>query len=343
MRAFIRLQEAIYNSTADHTLFLFRHSLHDNDQPLLADSPTRFCDRTECTLCLSSGLQTIQCLPSDILYTNIVASERWHTQAHEQIMTTVTPLRNEMSTTLPLLDFRDVSNKLIFFNDNEPHAGVTHVAVLNHSLSKYMKGALCLLLCQGASLETYHRVQCFPALLPHVGELESRLQKTKILICPGASNAAQHDLVNTTFSVAGDTFLVQEWSAKGSIYHSTLLVNGRTTEYEFQTRESGRSTRPAQVSCHITDSQNSALRISLQLVKIDKTWSIKEVAEIKEAIRPRKQHTLFRSSHLAGRCSLPVSGGRRLSVGLRRLPAACRLWGDNSVSQYKFQIVVKYL
>jgi hypothetical protein len=82
-RAFVRLQEAIYNSTADHTLFLFRHSLHHDDQPLLADSPTRFCDRIECTLCMSSGLQTVQLLPSDILYTNIMASERWKTQAHE--------------------------------------------------------------------------------------------------------------------------------------------------------------------------------------------------------------------------------------------------------------------
>jgi len=29
-KAFVRLQEAIYNSTADHSIFLFRHSLHDD-------------------------------------------------------------------------------------------------------------------------------------------------------------------------------------------------------------------------------------------------------------------------------------------------------------------------
>src|SRR6266480_822482 len=60
-KAFIRLQEAIYNSTTDHSLFLFRHSLHHGDQPLLADSPTRFCKRTDCTSCMSCG---VQCLPS---------------------------------------------------------------------------------------------------------------------------------------------------------------------------------------------------------------------------------------------------------------------------------------
>jgi hypothetical protein len=74
-KAFARLQEAIYNSTADHSIFLFRHSLHvDDDQPLLADSPTRFCDRSDCTSCLSQG---IRCLPSNIRYTNIVATKRW--------------------------------------------------------------------------------------------------------------------------------------------------------------------------------------------------------------------------------------------------------------------------
>lgn len=341
-RAFIRLQETIYNSTTDHTLFLFRHSLHHNDQPLLADSPTRFCDRIECTLCMSSGLQTVQCLPSDIVYTDILASERWYTQAHERITTTVTPLRNEMSTTLPLLDYREISDKLIHFNNSESHAHarVTHVAVLNHSLRKYMKGALCLLLCRGASLECFRRVQCLPVLLPHLGELASRLQKTKMLICPGLDNSTQHGRVDTIFSVGGDLFVVREWGAQGSIQHSVLRAHGKDVEFEVQTN----SRHSAQVSCRIANIQNPALKISVQLIRINKAWSIKEVAEeIKEAIRPRRKHTLFRSSHLADRCSLPLSGGKRLSVGLRRLPAVCRARSGSSVSQYRYQIVVRCL
>jgi hypothetical protein len=258
-------------------------------------------------------------------------------------MTTVTPLRNEMSTTLPLLNYRDVSKKLIFFNNNESHARVTHVAVLNYTLSKYMKGALCLLLRRGASLEAFHRVQCFPALLPHLGELASRLQKTKILICPGANNSTQLDRVDTTFSVKSDSFTVREWSAKGSIQHSISPVNGKTTELKVQMSEPGNSKRSAQVSCQIEDSQNPTLKISLQLIRINKTWSIREVAEVKEGIRSRKQHAPFRSSHLADRCSLSLSGGKRLSVGLRRLPAVCRARSGDSVSQYRYQIVVRYL
>lgn len=337
-KAFIRLQEAIYNSTADHSLFLFRHSLHHNDQPLLADSPTRFCDRVECTLCLSSGLQTVRCLASDTRYTSIVASERWTTQAHEQIMTTVSPRRNEMSTTLPLLEYRDVSKKLILPDNNE-NVGVTHVAVLNHTLSKqaYKKGALCLLLRRGASLEAFHRVRSFPALLPQLGELESKLQKTKILICPGASNSTQHHPVNTIFSIKGESFLAQEWSAKGSIQHSNLLVN---REFEVRTSESGDSKRSALVSCQIEDSQDSSMKISLKLIRINKVWSIKEVAEVKEGMRSRKPHAPFRSSHLADRCALLLSGGKKISVGIRRRQAACR---GKSLSQYRYQIIVRYL
>ncbi|KAH6665182.1 heterokaryon incompatibility protein-domain-containing protein [Halenospora varia] len=74
-KAFVRLQETIYNSTADHSLFLFRHSLHHQDQPLLADSPTRFCERMTCVDCSELNLA----LPKHILYTNILASERWFT------------------------------------------------------------------------------------------------------------------------------------------------------------------------------------------------------------------------------------------------------------------------
>jgi hypothetical protein len=114
-RAFIRLQEVIFNSKADHTLFLFRHSLHINDQPLLVDSPTRFCDRIKCTLCQSTDLQTVKCLPFNVRYTNIIASDSWKTQAHEQIMRTITPLRNEMSTTLPLINYPEVAQQVDVF------------------------------------------------------------------------------------------------------------------------------------------------------------------------------------------------------------------------------------
>src|SRR6266480_1279785 len=213
-----------------------------------------------------------ECLPSDILYTNVLASETWSTQAHEQVMTTVTSHRNEMSTTLPLLDYRDVSNKLIFFKNNEPRNGVTHVAVLNHTLNKYMEGALCLLLRRIRHLDVFRRLNFSPAVLPNLGKFTSRLQKTKILICPGPSNSSQNNRVDTTFSIGGDSFLVQAWNAKGGIHNSILPLQGRSDkEFEIQTYQSENSNRPAQISCRIADCQNPTLEISLKLIKIGDT------------------------------------------------------------------------
>ncbi|KAF2807125.1 uncharacterized protein BDZ99DRAFT_522757 [Mytilinidion resinicola] len=343
-KAFIRIQEAIYNSTADHTLFLFRYSTHQDDQPLLADSPTRFCERKDCTSCVAD---VVRCLPSDKLYTDFIATERWYTQAHEQIMTTVTTFRNEISTTLPLLDYQAVSDKLKFFTENESHTGVTHVAVLNHALNKHMKGALCLLLRRGPSLEVFHRIKAFPAFLPHLGDLASAVQKTKILICPGPGALGQNSLVSTIFSVE-ESFLVRAWSATGGAQNSILPVPGRqNTDFEIetdiQTSKSEISKRAAHISCVIVDPHDSSLVVSVRLIWIDKTWSIREVFETKEGKRPRKQRALFLSTVLADRCSVRLSSGTRISVGLRRLPAACRARSDDTVSRYRYQIIVRRL
>lgn len=48
-------------------------------------------------------------------------------------MMTVTMFRNEMSTVLPLLDYRDVSNRLKYIDNDKPRGRVTHVAVLNYT------------------------------------------------------------------------------------------------------------------------------------------------------------------------------------------------------------------
>lgn len=133
-RAFVRLLEAAYNATADHSLFLFRRSPHPEGQPLLPDSPASFCPRRDCTYCFAQGTQ---CLPPSVQYTNIIASERWSTQAHEQIMVTYTNFRNEMSTVLPLLEYWEVSKRIKRFENAEAWAGATHVAVLNHILKEH--------------------------------------------------------------------------------------------------------------------------------------------------------------------------------------------------------------
>jgi hypothetical protein len=126
-KAFVRLQEAIYNASADQSIFLFHYSRYEGAQPLLASSLTSFCDKAGCVSCLSQETGNTS---SNFWYRDIQASKRWSTQAHEQIMTTVTMFRYEMSATLPLLAYRDVSSKFEFFENGKPHGRVSHVAVL---------------------------------------------------------------------------------------------------------------------------------------------------------------------------------------------------------------------
>src|SRR5204862_5803645 len=83
-KAFTRLQEAIFNTMLDHTIFLFSYSSHPEGQPLLADSPTQFCQRTQCTSCKARG---IRCFPPQIPYNTVFPSPYWNYQAHEQILT----------------------------------------------------------------------------------------------------------------------------------------------------------------------------------------------------------------------------------------------------------------
>lgn len=339
-RAFNRLQEAIFNSTADHTLFLFRYSSHRRGQPLLADSPTRFCDRTECTVCSASEIQAKQCLPSSTPYTDIIASGRWETQAHEQIMTTVTPLRNEMSTTLPLLTYQEVSDQLMFLGDVPRPKVITHVAVLNHTLRRYATGALCLLLRRGEGLEAFLRIQGYPAVLARLGPLEYKLQKTKLLICPGPSNITQLCIVGTTFSVKSKTFTIQEWSSKNCTTHRVESVDGDLTELKVYFRETRNATQSPQISCQIVA---LALKFSVKLIMIENIWSINEVAAMGDTTLPHKSTVLFHSSHVVDRCSVSLSSGAKFSVGLRRLPAACRAFQDRIVREYKYQIVVESL
>lgn len=337
-KAFIRLQEAVYNSTADHSIFMFRHSLRNDGQPLLADSPTRFCERSNCASCLSRG---IRCLPSNFRYANVVASGRWSTQAHEQIMTTVTTFRNEMSTVLPLLDYRDISKTLKYFDDDKPRTRVTHVAILNHTLDKYQQGALCLLLRRRPELDACLRLQVFPAVLPHLGDLVSRLQKTKLLVCPGPTNLESNNRVDTTFSVKSDEFHVETWNTKGSIGHSIISAQARQNSgFEIQIRKPENSKRSVQISCLITGSKDPTLMLSVQLIRRDEIWSIKEVFERKQGRRERKLRTLFLSSILADRCSAQLPDGRRLWVELRRSPGSARARQEDSVLKIRYQISV---
>ena len=74
LKAFRRLQQVVFESEADHTLFLFRNS-EPAITPLLAKSVKQFCQRERCKDC---ALQ-ITCLPSDITYSQMrtTLDTRW--------------------------------------------------------------------------------------------------------------------------------------------------------------------------------------------------------------------------------------------------------------------------
>ncbi|KAF1838199.1 hypothetical protein BDW02DRAFT_576504 [Decorospora gaudefroyi] len=222
---------------------------------------------TEMTAVPVSPKETTILDPSpNLRYGNVIASERWSVQAHEQIMTTVTKTRNEMSTALPLLAYRDVRSKLAFLDKDTQPARLTHVAVLNHTLEKYPQGAFCLLLRRKAELDACQRLQVLPAILPQLGDFASRLQKTKLLICPGPSNGESDDRVDVVFSVDSDLFHVESWDAEGSDSHSILSAqSGRCSDFKMQLRNPENSQRSVQ-SMLVTIKDNAV--ICLQEVKV---------------------------------------------------------------------------
>ena len=333
-KAFVRLQEAIYNTTTDQSMFLFRNSLHIFGQPLLADSPRRFCDRVICTSCASRG---IRCLPSNVRYTDIVISERWETQAHEHIMTTVTMFRNEMSTVLPLLNYDDISNKLEYFDD-PPRTRVTHVAILNHTLAKYPKGAFCLPLYRQTGQDSYVRLGVFPAILPDFGDITSEIEKTKILVCPGPKGPGTGDKVLNVFTFKSDLFRLETWNYTGHTTNSPPSAR-QISEFRIMTAKSKKFEPRRTVSCVIVCTQDPSLLLYVQLIHIDNVWSI---TEILERNLPRlRTRTLFSPSVLADRCSVRVTDEMGLLVELRRLPGSARTRQENGSSTVRYQISVE--
>jgi len=344
-RAFIRLQEEIYKTVTDHTLFLFSYSQYQDSQPLLADSPTRFCQRAECISCKHLG---ICCFPHQVPYGTIVPRSDWYVQAHEQIMTTVTPFRIEMSTIVPLLDYRDISNQLVVLNNEQLQVEASHVAVLNHTLADYRDGALCLLLFQPPNYESaaFFRTQLFPAVLPCLTEFASKLQRKTILISPdrNSSNVVRRAVI--TFTVNSDLFLVRSWRAKGVLHCGTEPAQGSlSTDFKISVAYYQNLNPPTEISSRIAEARSPSTQILLRLHRIGEDWSIKEVSEVKLRKRKHKKHPIFSSSTMSDYCSIILSDGRRLSMRLRRLAAYGRAWSADLVAipGFRYQISVRIL
>jgi hypothetical protein len=337
-KAFTRLQEAIFNTMLDHSIFLFSYSSYPEGQPLLAESPTQFCQRTQCTSCNARG---IRCFPPQIPYNTVFPSSSWNYQAHEQILTTVTATRHEVSITVPLIDYQLVRDKLIFFDQDVAPFGITHLAVLNHTVKKYADGAFCLLLSRSGRVgDAYQRTNYLPALLPNIQKSKLKLQKTRILVCPGPALSDQSRHMIVTFALASRRFIVHSWSAKRVDQYQT--AGDRNMIFKITTTCHDDSKSSAEVSSVIGHSQNPALQISLRLVRTGEIWSIKEIFEmtIRKQSQQQQRKRLLSSPKLCDRCSIHLSDGTKLSIGLRRLAASGRVLTDNTTPQARYQIVV---
>jgi hypothetical protein len=349
LKAFFRLQEAIYDTTSDHTGFLYLHSRNSHRHSLLAESPSQFCNRKTCKLC---PVQKDENYSPYFSYADLVESERWHTQAHEKIMTTVTTRRNEVSTVLSLLDYSEIKDKLSYFDkvtfcDNPP----THVALLNYTLSAYEDGALCLLLRRHPGYDATMRVQVLPALLPRVEDhIARQLKKTRVLICRSESSLTEREntrYMETIFSVDCGSFLIDAFFAVGGSIEQHTAQDGTGRKERFPQidnnkhfrvqAEPGRST----VEWKLVVMKDETLII--RLVQEDQIWSIREVLAPKK--KGRRVTQRLRTSHKAknptDRCVVTLRDGERLSVKLRRLPAFARGHADGQTAKLRYMISVE--
>ncbi|KAI8630979.1 HET-domain-containing protein [Xylariaceae sp. FL1651] len=347
-RAFIRLQEAIYHSTLDHSLFLFRYSDHGQEQPLLADSPACFCpDASGCLSCSKIADKLFPTLHSQVFphvsYSELIPASHWYVRAYEKIWTTVTSSRNEISTTLPLLDYQDVSDELIFFGQDRP-TGISHVAVLNRTLVGHPNGALCLLLFRPSKVwgAGFVRIMSFPALLPNSKAFTSRRQPERILICSGLSNRqkwARYGSI-TYFTVDDESTRVRSWSSKYVSCHRQTEFQGHASmNFIVESNSSGGYKKLAEVMFRFHGTVEHATQIALRLVWINRSWSIKEAGEVKRHKKGRTNHIRFSSRVLCDRCSIRMSDGSESSISLRKLAAPTPLEGQKTILRY--QIIVK--
>jgi hypothetical protein len=278
-------------------------------------------------------------------------SEHWKHQPHEQMITTVTSFRNEMSVPLIIVDYKLVSGKLIFFGDKQKQNWRSHVAILNHTMHGYEKGAFCLFLYRPEdSIEPcFYRLSHYPALLPDISEIETTMEKSKILVVgPPIKKVARQ--VKSIFSVSGDGYKVLAWNAKLVDARETLAPAGnlnselKNAEFRVQAKETW-SKRRAEVSCKLLCHQGSKgkLQIIVELEKIDEmqSWSIKQVTELNPRGRSRGRRKSFLPSTPSDRCKLHLTSKDILYVGIRRTATGNGSGEHGSILQQRYNIFIR--
>lgn len=346
-KAFARLQEAIFNRTSDHSLFIFKNRQCDLDyktRSLLSDSPSDFCDRSFCDSC--RGTRDAW----DISYSQIVASDRYYGQAHDQIASTKMAQRNGATTALSLLDRATcpVSQALEtlvsrdYFAELSISREFTHVAVLNHTLRRYEGGALCLLLRKSPTGQAY---TLFPQLacLPHLGMWSERCVRSQVLVC-GHHEPPKHDLGQIEISIfchspleyisLSDHYNLgfrETWTPIGPRTHRIYLdphpLKVQTLCVEFGS--------PADVTLAMVNISISRFRLRLSIKST--LCSIESVSLVKDCT----ETLIFSGSGMEDRCQVPFTTGKNIHISIERLPAKWRA-SDRRSTGYRYQVSIGF-
>ena len=317
-KAFGRLQEAIYNATRDDSLFLFRYSLSADRLPLLSDSPTRFCPRTKCRSCQSRG---IECLPPDIEYKNVIASRAWSVQAHEHLLTTITPVRFEASTTLVLLEKALIPKNLLRAHDFDIIQKASHLAILNHTLMRKPEGAFCLLLERPPDSEDGAiRICESPVLIRNWRTMLSEAQKTKVLFALQLDTSAADHPISMEFEIRAESYYAYAWEAKISsrLGIENLESRGNTCSI----RSTSPQEQPNEVLCFLSATFDTNVKIVLALKRAEAIWLIKDVAEPNTKKRRGRKELIYRSVKPEDRCVIRLANNKRILISIRRMAAS---------------------
>jgi hypothetical protein len=312
-KAFGRLQEAIYNSTRDDSLFLFRYALNSQRLPLLAVSPTQFCPRPACLACDSSGYQ---CLPPDTDFPDIVASGAWAKQAHELLLTTVTLTRFEASTNLLLLGKSAFPRKLLQSNTSEELEDVTHLAILNQTLRQSPEGALCLLLHRSTTGNWAHatrRIRAYPVLIPDWTKLIAKTRETKVLVASSMVASYAGTSTKMELLVAKGPYYARRWQPQETSPDVLLSPFKRGSSYIMHSPELQQ--QPREILCQTTSTADAEFELILILQISQKIWLISEARLSKDS---NSEHS--RLARPQDRCVLQLLQEEGLLVSVRRMP-----------------------
>lgn len=159
VKAFRRLQQSIFEESADHSLFLFTRSRSRTNTPMLADSIQRFCTNNTCGVCKNHA----QCFSSEIIRYSEIVSNRSLWPAGLQDAHYIQLLRHSVMIKLPLVQYNSLRREeRNSHNVRRPSQTVIAILPLSPRRDKH---SLFGILLQQISLASYVRLSEKPLLL----------------------------------------------------------------------------------------------------------------------------------------------------------------------------------